>query len=1182
MKKHNKIFFSLVNYALSEDYSCNWAFKTSLLTPSGVNEDLSQNNYIAIDKTASIQQFFNEIKPYHCQFTIQQDKYNIPTELCQIGITDNVITNISIRFDRKSCNHDMDAGFDTLPFDTDTFDYYSPNSNDYNNAINRIYLDSDSNLDNASNILGCGFKGYTFDGDVFKTFGFDNYDQMVFDSPHYHNYYYITDGTTIEPDISVENTYEKYETKPLNTVIFDIPKVPFNTKRIEVYSELPYGSNRTKITDYTINNDGTITLITPPTDFSTIIVSVLNYDKICDTILTNQNWNSIITPQLNVDCSGFIRPLWEKNHPEELYINKISDTINIKSEILNIPSYNNDYGYDILAYDTSGYDEVDIDTTNTCPTLYHEDISIIKSLKKYPVNENGILLFEDGLLINPDNYNVIWNDVANDDKNQPVIIDYANAGTLSALYFDYGGTLTAQYIERNTWNNPVFILNQSITDNNFVYAMVDGQIATFTIDNNILTITNPVLNNSCVRIYIGLTDESCICYKQKTLLNNLFTLTTPPSSDDKILIFDSTTGKQIYSYYYKKYIVSSFTDTFKSYLPVAFLGTYEIYLNNTLLVEGADYTLSADKIITLSSTPSFNDILEIYGYGEELYSLSGDTLTTTIGRALNIITFDNDININSIIETCMGDTSSMFELSQSLSNSNMILSLDGVLLTKNKDYTIQDKYITFNVSTNNKVIQIMYFLNEVYNHTIFTNKYIDNSFINNKQYNIQRTSLLASDVELIDDTIDILNVYCLPKPNILQKIPGIIKINNEIISYWQIDYENNRLMDITRGYLNTCISNHYENDTVIDYSNYYNESKIKKPEWKSYNHLVENAILNYKYSIPKKIKNDDMIYIKARYPLIIDGTKSTTQYLHINDVTCVNRPGQTGIKSTKPVTLLDTSGVLQFIIQDKYIYNISINSTDINDLITAINTDTYLNQFEINALTTTNIVEGVPILSFSIYMGVGGSLVLKNRTNYPLLELFGGESTGSIENPTVIVDGVNGLIIDDIKVIFTGAGTLTTIIDDINNANIPNIIARNKSNRLQLINTNGQSITIEPEPSLPDDYSTGAIGIYSTTQSIVSKINNELHVVCDISNTKGNININSDNITFDYIDNNDINNPKIYNYISQNNNTYLSDIYNTNGYKEITLSSNDYYIQSNAIYLKNILPINTILTILIA
>lgn len=1180
-KNQNNIFFSLVNYAISDDYSNDWAFKTSLLTPTGINENLSQNFFMKKDKKESILQYFNEVKPYHCQFTIQQDNYTLPNEECLLSIQDNMIMDITIRFDRKSCIHDIkDMGYDSIGYDTDGYDMVKLSNSDYDNMVNRLYLNHNVDINYHKNILKCGFNGYTFDGDVFKSIGFDTFNDFRYDSPHYYNYYFITDGThTQEPDITIDNTYEKYEQKPLGNTIFEIPPTPFTTKKIEVFSESPFGYNRTKITDFEINNN-TITLINPPDDYSIISICIINYERIYDTIAQNQNWNIQLSAHINIDGDGFIRPLWEKGHPEELSKHKLLENVCINIEELNIPETGIGFGYDVLPYDVSGYDTIDFDTSQTRPILYLEDISKNKWLKEYPVINDGILLFENGLYINNNDFLINWIDNDKDDKNQSVIIDYNNTQPLYIKYFGYGGTFTDQFIQENNSNRTIFELEKTITDTTMVFVSVDGIIADFNINNNILEISDPIPNNSVIQIFVGVTNEHCIPHKQITNLGNSFILDKPPSNNNKILIYDNILGLQLYSNYYKKYIVTAFEVNYDTYLPIGFSGSIEVYLNNTLLTELVDYTISGEQIITFNTTPSFNSIIEIYGYDDQQYTISGNVLNTTINRELDIITFDDDTNIEMQNETGMINHHNYFILSNFNVKDDFILSANGETLIKNKDFIKKDNIIYFKNNQIGKVINITYFLNNKYIPTKKHYKTIKDNYIYNNTFNIQRTTTLLSDLNIDDIIIYTNDVSCLPKPNKQDNIPGIIKINNEIVAYNYIDFDNNILFGLERGYLNTSINTHLTGDLIIDLSGYYNNKHKIKTEWLTFNHLIENQILNYKYSIPKKIKdNNAMVYIIE--PVQLDFKNATSIYLPINNIKNINRPGKTIIKSPRNIPTLDDNGIITFTIQNKHSYDLDIISENINDLITQINNDSFLNQFEIKATLTNIILDNIPLTTIVITMGVGGSLVLTNKTLYPLMELFGGEITGSIINPTVIVDGENGIIINGNTVIFTNIGGLSDIINDINNANIPNIIARNKNDRLQIVNLLGQNIIVQPTPTSIESLNLGALGIFSSENTILSLNNNNIPLVNGIiSDKKGIININSDTIYFDYIDNSEINNPKLYNYYSFENKTY-DDILYADGYSLQLLDNSDYYIQSNGIYLNKIYPKYTQLKIAI-
>ena len=63
----NTLFFSMINYVVSEQLNVDWIFKTSNMVFTGFNQPLEATPILAVDNTQSILEFINEAKPYHAQ-----------------------------------------------------------------------------------------------------------------------------------------------------------------------------------------------------------------------------------------------------------------------------------------------------------------------------------------------------------------------------------------------------------------------------------------------------------------------------------------------------------------------------------------------------------------------------------------------------------------------------------------------------------------------------------------------------------------------------------------------------------------------------------------------------------------------------------------------------------------------------------------------------------------------------------------------------------------------------------------------------------------------------------------------------------------------------------------------------------------------------------------------------------
>lgn len=73
----NKLFFSLINYVLSEQRNPDWVFKSSYIYIKENNLPVTQNTLYQPDKVDNVIQYINDVKPYHTQIRDYASKYTI-------------------------------------------------------------------------------------------------------------------------------------------------------------------------------------------------------------------------------------------------------------------------------------------------------------------------------------------------------------------------------------------------------------------------------------------------------------------------------------------------------------------------------------------------------------------------------------------------------------------------------------------------------------------------------------------------------------------------------------------------------------------------------------------------------------------------------------------------------------------------------------------------------------------------------------------------------------------------------------------------------------------------------------------------------------------------------------------------------------------------------------------------
>lgn len=104
----NKIFFGLLHYIFSEQSNVNWAFKTSLVNFTGINETVSQRKYKNDSISNDIIKYVKDIKPYHVQFDHYIEKFNAKDDIALVRPSDSLFPTIKIRYDAVSSSPDIE------------------------------------------------------------------------------------------------------------------------------------------------------------------------------------------------------------------------------------------------------------------------------------------------------------------------------------------------------------------------------------------------------------------------------------------------------------------------------------------------------------------------------------------------------------------------------------------------------------------------------------------------------------------------------------------------------------------------------------------------------------------------------------------------------------------------------------------------------------------------------------------------------------------------------------------------------------------------------------------------------------------------------------------------------------------------------------------------------------------
>ncbi len=84
----NELFFSMVEYAHTEQDYIDWAFKTSFMCVTGYGDRLRQDPVAYADLTGNLLDYINEVKPYHVKVRDFISKYSIDNEIAHVYASD--------------------------------------------------------------------------------------------------------------------------------------------------------------------------------------------------------------------------------------------------------------------------------------------------------------------------------------------------------------------------------------------------------------------------------------------------------------------------------------------------------------------------------------------------------------------------------------------------------------------------------------------------------------------------------------------------------------------------------------------------------------------------------------------------------------------------------------------------------------------------------------------------------------------------------------------------------------------------------------------------------------------------------------------------------------------------------------------------------------------------------------
>jgi len=1226
MGDQNEIFFSMLRHVHQEQPDIDWAFKTSLIFVKGFNAKLEQTAIDRENQIENILEYLNEAKPYHTNFSGLTEQQSATREDASLSVSEIINPKTTIHFDRVSCETDL-PGFDTGGYDSMPdaageeigFDHFDVRLANLNNAANRIsiYYDpgSDDEKKSLEELMDCDFQGYlvsggainiddiSYDAQFFERFGYDvpvneafyeitstpildftEYETLIDAATDTDDYGFINDAVTNTLDWG---TIDEPVLAPASSTTFPLPFVIFETKKVLVYYDQADGSRALTEDPYTVSGLNVV-FDTPPPIGIIIYIAVLDYDYLYDKVyVSGEDWSPTVGDQeITLDGTGFMRPHWDRNHPQELSPIRVLENLDIRvytnqAQVLGSDP-GSDPGYDESPYDTLGYDlaEDDISLTTgggpdvTTESHFMKDIKSTHELLTRPQSLQGIFVFSDGLLLDETNdYTVSWVEPIYSDTNErddhitnpriTLLSPPSNTTPITFMSYGFGGaTVQKRLVEYDT-NVSLFETGVTITNANLVFATVNGVKATITVNDSQVTINTPIVAaGSTVAITVFNDSEFTEVFSQEEN-GSVITLDNPSSSTVPgymgVQAWDKATGFRLNAPYTKVHLAEAGEDTYASSAPST--GAFDVYLNGIEQTSGVDYNVVGTDIV-FTSVPPLNEEIIIHktGTGEFLLSTAvatddtftlvgkdyltledesgvlllenGDELLLENGVAdasdLRVVTFPEDISMGMRTETYHGLSSKEYDVGNIPSENRLMwIYLDGVFKYEGVDYVYEvdeiadTRTIQFIESSDhtNSIIQITYFVEKVSNRPVGY-RYSNGPKGEIELYRIadKHTTELMDDFQSgIDQVIRVRDAAVLGQPspitvNPIERIPGRVWINNELVEFWSIDYSSNphQLTNLRPGHNATSMGlTHSSGSKVIDASR--KQLLPKKIEMKrksrlnfreQFSGILRHTILG-EFTDPTQVK----VWVREATSLVNTLNPSDTE-LTVIDSNVFTLPGATTLVSdvASPSGSILVGDILRIQLNGGSYQFVTLVGDDASSVEINVEATPPLFDAGLTASVTTDII------SFS-HAG-GGDLIIENQTGYALQDLFGGQTTGTVTTPTVTAGGTEGISINGSTVLFSGI-TLADVVADINNAAIDNIVARDKDDRLQIINLEAAAITLMNVAGT----ALTELGIASSLASTILTVNGTLLQAAGTrSSTKGSIWIDQERIEFGYYD----------------------------------------------------------------
>ena len=571
----NLIFFKMINYVFSEQLNVDWAFKTTYIIGEGLNQTTNQSPVFVFNRSQAFIDYIQEAKPYHTKLrdfrinqTINPDTANTivtdfdkpvwhdpsiaayrvldPTNATDLAImqtpgsdqyywSENFNNNegnvrsieTTIFFDRVSCQAGYgwdSAGWEDQVWDADIGDYLTA-ADRIVGSYQQLPFDQTDILKNKVTeqlnledmIPGCLFRGTILNNSTFNDLiqqPIGGWSETVSGPWSNTPWSPIASGSNVI-DISEYNAiYNGNESSfkftnnfggDSSTTVFSLSAAPLTTDTLIVYID----THLIDSSQYTVSGSQ-ITFINAPALDSTVKISVFGQGSFNDAPITASS-------DIIVDGYLFRQPYLDSNHPEELVISALGESLAITVE-----TRGEFYSVRIINRSYSG---TSYGPFNIGQTVLVDDVVMVYL--------NGILQPNDGsiYLINQDRASITFRNTLNVSENDKITIFSANLGGEQIIqdFTDVAVNDTTSYQIDALVNNP------------YALVIVDGKYKNdFTISGNVISFGTPILAGSTTNIvifksptYTKFIQDSFV---YSSLGSNVYTLNNPLSSNADIIV----------------------------------------------------------------------------------------------------------------------------------------------------------------------------------------------------------------------------------------------------------------------------------------------------------------------------------------------------------------------------------------------------------------------------------------------------------------------------------------------------------------------------------------------------------------------------------------------------------------------------------------------------------------------